>query len=287
MFQASILYNSTLRIWGAFMILYQFGNSVCAQKVRITLAEKGLDWEAREVDLFKSEQYSPEYLKLNPKGVVPTLVHDGRAINESTLICEYLDTIFPEPKLMPDDAYKCSQMRLWSKMVDEGLHEGVTEISFSAMFRQKMKNLTEEERELRFKNIGDPRRKDRFFSTYNEGPDSMFVMHAIAAYEKAFNRLEGVLSDGRDWILGSNYTLADINLMPYVARLSYLGLLDIWVKNRPNIKSWWVRSQSLTSFKLGISNLLTQNDHASMLKHGAEIKGRMQERYNEYLELLC
>lgn len=58
--------------------LYQFGNSVCAQKVRITLFEKGLEREPREVNLFKSEQYSPEYLKLNPKGVVPTLIHEGR-----------------------------------------------------------------------------------------------------------------------------------------------------------------------------------------------------------------
>lgn len=268
------------------MILYQFGNSVCAQKVRITLAEKGLDWEAREVDLFKSEQYSPEYLKLNPKGVVPTLVHDGRAINESTLICEYLDSMFPKPELVPKDPYKCYQMRLWSKMVDEGLHEGTTEISFSAMFRHKMKNLTEEKRQLRFKNIGDPRRKDRFFSTYNDGPDSMFVLHAIAAYEKAFKRLDETLSDGRNWILGDNYTLADINLMPYVARLSYLSLLDIWIEDRPSIKSWWLRSQDLPSFKAGISSLIMEDEYEAMLVHGLGIKNRMQDRYNDYLKSL-
>ena len=73
------------------LILYDFGNSVCCQKVRITLVEKGLTWEARKVDLFKTEQYDPQYLKLNPKGVVPTLVHDGTPVIESTLICEYLD----------------------------------------------------------------------------------------------------------------------------------------------------------------------------------------------------
>ena len=77
------------------LILYDFGNSVCCQKVRITLVEKGLTWEARRVDLFKTEQYDPEYLKLNPKGVVPTLVHDGTPVIESTLICEYIDETFP------------------------------------------------------------------------------------------------------------------------------------------------------------------------------------------------
>jgi glutathione S-transferase len=62
------------------LTLYDFGNSVCCQKVRITMCAK--------VDLFKAEQYDPKYLKLIPKGVVPTLVHDGKAIIESTLICE-------------------------------------------------------------------------------------------------------------------------------------------------------------------------------------------------------
>src|SRR3954453_14942273 len=114
------------------LTLYDYGNSVCCQKVRITLREKGLDWEAIRVDLFASEQYDPRYLKLNPKGVVPTLVHDDKPVIESTLICEYLDETFPEPSLVPLDAWQRSRMRLWSKMVDEGLHEGVTEISFSA-----------------------------------------------------------------------------------------------------------------------------------------------------------
>ena len=82
------------------LILYDFGNSVCCQKVRITLVEKGLAWKARHVDLFKTEQYDPEYLKLNPKGVVPTLVHNGTAIIESTLICEYIDDTFPDPPLV-------------------------------------------------------------------------------------------------------------------------------------------------------------------------------------------
>ena len=157
------------------MMLYDFGNSVCCQKVRITLRAKGLDWEAVKVDLFKAEQYDPRYLKLNPKGIVPTLVHDGKPIIESTLICEYLDDTFPQPRLIPADPWLRTRMRLWSKMVDEGLFEGVTEISFSAMFRERMRNMPEETRERRFRNIGDPRRRDRFMSTYEHGVRSPFV----------------------------------------------------------------------------------------------------------------
>ena len=88
--------------------------------------------------LFKSEQYDPKYLKMNPKGVVPTLVHDGTPVIESTLICEYIDDTFPAPPLIPKDPAERARMRLWSKFVDEGLFEGVSEISFSAMFRSTL-----------------------------------------------------------------------------------------------------------------------------------------------------
>ena len=79
------------------LILYDFGNSVCCQKVRITLRAKGLEWRAVTVDLFKSRAVRSEAIcKLNPKGVVPTLVHDGKPVIESTLICEYIDETFPQ-----------------------------------------------------------------------------------------------------------------------------------------------------------------------------------------------
>ena len=79
--------------------LYHHNLSVCAQKVRLALAEKGLDWEDRHVDLMKSEHLTPDYLALNPKGVVPTLVHDGKPVIESTIILEFLEDAFPEPSL--------------------------------------------------------------------------------------------------------------------------------------------------------------------------------------------
>jgi len=67
--------------------VYSFFNSICTQKVFITLAEKGIPYDTHNIDLFKNEQFKPEYLKINPKGVVPALDHDGRIVIESTLIC--------------------------------------------------------------------------------------------------------------------------------------------------------------------------------------------------------
>jgi glutathione S-transferase len=257
--------------------LYDFDNSVCCQKVRITLRAKQLDWQSVRVDLFRSEQYDPAYLKLNPKGVVPTLVHDGKPVIESTLICEYLDETFREPALMPADAWLRTRMRWWSKAVDEGLHEGVTEISFSAMFRERMRNMPAELREARFRNIGDPRRRDRFRSTYELGVHSPFVLHGIASYERAFKLLEETLRDGGPWILGAVPTLADINLMPYAARLEYLGLLDLWTDIRPRVRDWWALAREWPSFKSGLRDLIPEPDFGEMRQHGPAIRGDVAE----------
>jgi len=256
------------------LILYDFDNSVCCQKVRITLRAKNLEWQAVRVDLFKAEQYDPNYLKLNPKGVVPTLVHDGKAVIESTLICEFIDETFPHPpKLIPADPWQQSRMRLWSKMVDEGLFEGVAEISFSAMFRGRMKNMPEETRQKRFRNVGDPRRTDRYKSTYEHGVQSPFVVHAVAAYERAFAHLEEALAEsGGPWILGSEPTLADINLMPFAARLDYLGLIDVWTNGRPRVQSWWAQASAWPSFKSGLRDLIPEAEILEMRAHGPKIR---------------
>jgi glutathione S-transferase len=257
------------------LTLYDFGNSVCCQKVRIVLTAKGQPWEAVPVDLFKSEQYRPEYLKLNPKGVVPTLVHDGKPVIESTLICEYLDEVFPDPPLIPPDPWSRTRMRQWSKMVDEGLHEGVTEISFSAMFRERMKNMPASLRESRFANVGDPRRRDRFTSTYELGAASPFVLHAVAAYEKAFKLLDRALAESGPWIIGASPTLADVNLMPYAARLDYLGLLGVWIDDRPRIRDWWARASDWSAYKSGLRDRITPAEIEEMRLHGPKIRGEI------------
>ncbi len=71
--------------------LYHNGLSSCSQKVRLVLAEKDIDFTSRDINLVAGEQHAPDYVKLNPNHVVPTLVHDGRVLIESSLIDEYLD----------------------------------------------------------------------------------------------------------------------------------------------------------------------------------------------------
>ncbi|MDA1327270.1 MAG: glutathione S-transferase family protein [Proteobacteria bacterium] len=264
--------------------LYDFPNSICAQKVRMTLLEKGLDCKKHDVNLFKSAQYDPEYLKLNPKGYVPTLVHDGKAIRESNLICEYLNEMFPDPPLAPSDPAERAHMRLWGKAVDEGLFEGAAVLSFSAMFRERMKQQTEEQRQQRYRNVGDPARRDRYKSTYEEGVESPYVFRGIAAFEIAFKGMDEALAGGADWLVGDMFSLAEINLAPMVARLEYLTLLDPFLAGRPAVRAWWRRVQDRPSYRDEITNGISPAEVEEMRAFGVKIRDRVGERREEYLE---
>jgi glutathione S-transferase len=265
------------------MLLFTGRNSICTQKVLITMFEKNLSWQTKRVDLFKNEQYNAEYLKYNPKGVVPTLVNDGQVIVESTLICEYLDDMFPVPSLIPDSPYERAQMRLWSKHIDEGLFEATREISFSAMFRDKLRNMSDEQRQIRFRNIGDPARSARFISTYEHGVESPYVFYGIAAFEKLFRHMSEVLIEGREWLVGKTLSLGDINLMPFVARLEYLNLLDLFIADREPVRRWWQRCKMLRSYQKAIPDMLNEEDISEMYASGTTIREGIEELRAEHL----
>ena len=261
--------------------LFTAHNSICTQKVFLTLLEKDLPWTSEYIDLFNNEQYRPDYLRLNPKGVVPTLLHEGHAVIESTLICEYLDETFPSPSLTPKTPYERSQMRRWSKHIDEGVFEATREISFSAMFRDKMKGMSEEQRRGRYQNIGDPGRRARMMSTYEQGCDSPFVEQGIFAFEKMFGEMEEALADGRIWLAGEDFSLGDINVMPFAARLNYLNILDIWIGKRPHVTAWWHRAKARPSYREAIAKLLNDDQVRAMASSGLRIKDQIAAKYAE------
>jgi len=265
------------------LTLYKYRNSICTQKVLITLAEKQIPYDTVEINLFKSEQYNPVYLKINPKGVVPSVIRDGKAVIESTLICEYLDECFPLPPLMPADPHGRARMRLWSKLVDEQLFVATASLSFSAMFRERMHNMTEEQRQSRFRNVGDPERGARMKSWYELGVESPYVLQGIAAYEKAFKTMEHDIATGGPWLMGTQLSLADINMMPFVARLEYLSILDVWTGERSHVRAWWERAKAQPSFITAIPDVLTGEEVAEMRNSGAKIRQRVAERRAEHL----
>lgn len=223
--------------------LYHHNISVCAQKVRLALAEKGLAWKSREVDLVRGEQLAPAYLKVNPKGVVPALVHDGAAIVESTVILEYLDDAFPAPALRPAAPVARARMRVWAKVPDDGLHAACGTVSFATAFADQLKQIHGlPALQARLAKLPDRARAERQRLLFERGLAAPFVGDAVRLYDKVLADMEKSMAQG-PWLAGEGFSLADCALAPYVLRLDRLGLAAMWA-DRPRLADWYRRLQS-------------------------------------------
>src|ERR1700733_3206738 len=124
------------------LTLYHFPAAICAQKNRVCLAEEGVKWVSVDV---KGMLRSPDYLKLNPGGYAPTLVHDDQVVTESRIISEYIDEVFGGSSLQPSDPYARAIMRQWSKQIDDSLHSAIFVLSFIAFGRDVMLSMSVQE----------------------------------------------------------------------------------------------------------------------------------------------
>ena len=142
--------------------LYTHPMSPCAQKVRIVLAEKNLEWTKKHVDLPNKENLQADYLKLNPLGVVPTLVDDGVPVIESSIICEYLEDAYPSaPSLRPADSHQRARMRFWMKHVDSKLHPSCGALQWPMVMRPALLGKSPSEQEELLNKIPELPRRER------------------------------------------------------------------------------------------------------------------------------
>ena len=227
--------------------LYNFDKSTCSQKVRICLAEKELDWVNRHLDLAGGENLTPAYLALNPNGVVPTLVHDGEPIIESTVICEYLDELYPrEPRLTPQDAIPRARMRVWLRYIDEVPSMAIRVPTFQKIQLPRYQKMTEEE----FNAFADrnPLRKPFLRRMGRTGFSREDCDLAIEQLDQSIERMEKALGEG-PWLVGDLYTSADICMAPLLQRMEDLGMAQMWASNLPRVSDWYDRIRARPAYQ--------------------------------------
>jgi glutathione S-transferase len=228
------------------LVLYHHDRSTCSQKVRICLAEKGVDWENRRVDLMNSENLSPEYLAINPNGVVPAFVHDGRPIIESTVMCEYVDEVWPdEPKLTPDDPVERAEMRAWLRFIDEVPSMAIRVPSFQNVFLERFLAMSEAEYAA-FRDQNTLRRE--FFMRLNRtGFSDEEYDNSILQLKMTIERIDAALANG-PWLVGAQYTIADICVAPLFQRMEDLGMDDLWA-DYPRVADWFARIKARPAYQ--------------------------------------
>ena len=225
--------------------LYHYATSTCSQKVRFCLAEKKLDFVSRIVNLRTNENLSPGYLALNPNGVVPTLVHDGSVICDSSVICEYLDEVFPTPRLVPDNPVERAHMRKWLRFFEEVPTVAIRVPTFHlalAPFRGVPRD--------RFISEQADKRPLRKHFYRRMGPDGFSpedVAASIDQLDLTLRRMHEALAKG-SWLMGEELTLADIVVLPTVDRMDDLGLSNMW-QRYGRVADWYARIRQRPAFE--------------------------------------
>lgn len=230
--------------------LYHSGHSTCSQKVRLCLAEKGLDWISHEMNFSSRDHLQPEYLKLNPNGVVPTLVHDGKPVIESSVICEYLDDVFPEPPLAPRDSLGKAHMRAWLCYMNEVPTVAVRVPSFNMVFRPlRYENMPEDEFEA---HVGDMPLRKAFYRRMGtrSGFGDAEYQDALDKIRQTCERIDTAIEkDGGPWVLGDLFSIVDITLTPSIQRMADLGYDHLW-QDLPRMVRWFENIKARPSFDI-------------------------------------
>jgi len=187
-------------------------------KVLICLKEKGVDFKSHMMDIQAFEQHEPWFLKINPDGQVPVLVHEGSVITESTVINEYLDQVFPEPRLRPDDPVACARMRVHTKYVDEYFRPALSSIAWQLMIHTVTDKLSKEEFDAKLARIPREEKREKWRVAAKQG----YTPEQTAAWRRTLiegiGKMETALAN-HSWLAGRDYSLADIAFFAMAAHM--------------------------------------------------------------------
>lgn len=198
------------------MKLYDCTTAPSPRRVRIFMAEKGIELPLVEVDLRNGEHLGEAFRAINPDCTVPVLeLDDGRRISEIFAICQYLESLHPEPPLLGRDAFETAQVTMWNTKIEQN---GLGALSES--FRNHAKGF-----------------RDRALTgPLNHAQIPALVERGRRRAEAFFDRLDGELAE-RQYIVGDDFTLADITAF-VAAEFAGWSKIDI-AGGRPNVRRWY------------------------------------------------
>lgn len=226
--------------------LWHATHSTCSQKVRLCLAEKRLPWKSHFVDLRRFQHLEPEFLALNPDAMVPVLKDGALVIRESLVINEYLDDAYPEPALRPRGPLERARMREWTLYVAQEPTWAVKVPSFQKNIRPELAGrYTDGEIEAIAARMPSRDTAARWVKAVKEGFSPAEIEASLGRLAKTLERMEAALADG-PWLAGAEYSLADVDMAPFVHRVAALDPAMIGPGGRAG--DWYARMQAREAF---------------------------------------
>jgi glutathione S-transferase len=229
--------------------LYYFPNATCGVKVRLALHEKNVAYTRRILDRDRGDLNTPDYRVLNPKGVVPTLVHDGHVFVESSIIMTYADDAFDGPSLRPETPLARSEMAMWLRLVDDLYFPALAALTYATSQRARIraKYRSQEAIEKYLSHMADAEERDRRRKVLDTGAASREAQDAMVTLAGMLARMDRAMAT-TDYLCGDRYTLADAALTPFLSRLDLLEMSEAWTASHANVTRWWSLMKARQSF---------------------------------------
>lgn len=260
------------------LTLYHYDRSTAAQRVRLALEEKGIGWESIVVDTARGDvgALPPDYHRLNPKGLIPVIIHDGTAIPESLVILEYLEDVFPEVPLRPMAPAERARMRLWMRRIDEGIHVASRVLGVCIVNRHIYREKGEATISAYYGAMKDEVRKTNDQVNIEHGLDSPLLPGAVAAFRRLFEEMDAWLHE-HDWLAGGSYSLADAALVVYVRRLESFMMAPLWSELR-HLDEWYRRIEARPAYRRAVIDWGDVTE-AKRRDHGSEAFPRIRDMW--------
>eukprot|EP00218_Dolichomastix_sp_CCMP3274_P011618 CAMPEP_0170136064 /NCGR_PEP_ID=MMETSP0033_2-20121228/2954_1 /TAXON_ID=195969 /ORGANISM="Dolichomastix tenuilepis, Strain CCMP3274" /LENGTH=298 /DNA_ID=CAMNT_0010371715 /DNA_START=57 /DNA_END=953 /DNA_ORIENTATION=- len=242
------------------MTLLHFTGSSCSMKVRLVLAVKGIEYKAREINIPGDEHFKPWFLGINPRGLVPVLVHDGKVIIESNDIIAYLEEQVPTPSVMPASAME----RIKSGLdAENDLHYEMRNISYRYLFppgisksRARLADYRKAHGSRTVSGAADPKQEIEiaWFEEYaKHGAPNAAILDACSKFKAALDAFEAALAGGESRFLAGTDepSILDTAWAIYAHRLLKAGypLAEL----HPRVAEWYaelLRLQPLVQAEL-------------------------------------
>jgi glutathione S-transferase len=217
-------------------------------RVYQALLEKGVDFVRREISGRDFEHLKPAYLAINPKGQVPTLVHDGQVIPEGMLANEYIDEVFEGPPLRPADLRERWRMRVWCRYAENDLGRCLMMINWNRVVPTFVGERTEAEVLEVLETVPDPDRRRSWLAAYRQATPPELLEESHRRAREGAQKVEAHLRR-RPWVAGSVFSLADIDLN------NFCGFMAMWMpelvneKDTPAFVEWRQKMEERASTK--------------------------------------
>ncbi|MEC7491150.1 MAG: glutathione S-transferase family protein [Pseudomonadota bacterium] len=233
--------------------LYHAHVSNCAGRVRLLLEEKRLPWVSHHIQLAKSENVTEEYFGINPKGVVPTLVHDGKVITESNDILVYLEENYTETSFRAVSDQKQSKINRWLELSASTHMPGIKTFQYHRINATALKK-SDDKVALYRRLQKDPEYLE--FHGRHDLPGKSFTSEdsdkARNLLDGIFREMEGTLTRNR-WLVEDTYTLADISWSPSIKTLMRGGQGSFDFTPYPCLMDWYNRISARPAFQKAIT----------------------------------